>query len=230
MFVMKINDTWQRAYSANPIESLDGETRAPLQTILSTSWTPEERIAYGVYEVGINPPDEYHRFTGDFDEEEGIPVAVFEEIPLEELKQQVKRQIDEKFYQIMDQGYQHNFGTEMEPDYGVLQTRRNSEDQTNWLTLKDTCNEAIAAGYGEAPCLIPIKTEDNRKWVLSFNETAQVLRDMKTWGGYVLGMSWVLKDLLETVSDIAGLEMVKSLIDIGVTDIENGLYGWPIHN
>jgi hypothetical protein len=108
--VRKIGDIFQQCVaSAEVVPSLDGETQAPLAVILHESWTPEERAAYGVYEVDTTPP-EGQRWRGGFANNNGTPVATFEPIPpppppptTEELEDQVQvladqlTQADEKF-------------------------------------------------------------------------------------------------------------------------------------
>lgn len=63
----------------NPtLDSLDGETRAPLEILLSDSWTPTKRAAFGVYIVDTTAP-EGQRWTGTF--AGNPPAAVFEGLP-----------------------------------------------------------------------------------------------------------------------------------------------------
>jgi len=65
----------------NPtLTSLDGETRAPLRTILADSWTEQDRAAFGVFLVDTAPP-EGKRWTGAFEDDDGVPVPVFEDLP-----------------------------------------------------------------------------------------------------------------------------------------------------
>lgn len=78
--VRKIGSQWLRA-SGNPtLTSLDGETRAPLLTILHDSWSDQERAAFGVYMVDTTPP-EGKQWTYAFEDDDGVPVAVFEDLP-----------------------------------------------------------------------------------------------------------------------------------------------------
>lgn len=65
----------------NPtLTSLDGETRASLRTILAESWTEQERAAFGVFLVDTAPP-QGKRWTGAFQDSEGSPLPVFEDLP-----------------------------------------------------------------------------------------------------------------------------------------------------
>lgn len=79
--VRNTNGHWQRATGNPTLDSLDGETRAPLRTILHDSWTPEQRAAFGVYMVDTSPP-EGKVWTGAFEDDDGVPVAVFEDIQI----------------------------------------------------------------------------------------------------------------------------------------------------
>lgn len=155
-------------------------------------------------------------------------IPVFED-NLNEHIQMGNTQINDKFYEVMESGYQHNFGTEEEPIYGVLQNRKGSDDATNWLSLKDTCNEYIAAGYGAAPCEMPIKTADNVQHPLTYQETATVLNALKAWGGYNLKMSWELKTLIGTISTEEEYDATVALIEPGIIDELKNLNGWPVH-
>lgn len=66
----------------NPtLTSLDGETRAPLRTILADSWSSEDRAAFGVFLVDTSPP-EGKRWTGALEDDDGVPVPVFEDVQI----------------------------------------------------------------------------------------------------------------------------------------------------
>jgi hypothetical protein len=95
-FAIATGETYRLA-SGNPtLDSLDGETRAPLQTILHESWTAEDRAAFGVYSVDTTPPDG-QRWTGAFADSDGLPAAVFEIIPppgLDDYRRAIQAHID----------------------------------------------------------------------------------------------------------------------------------------
>ena len=58
--MQKIGDQWQQVRGNPIIKSLDGKTRAPMRVILHESWTPEDRAAYGIYELRqADPPEGY---------------------------------------------------------------------------------------------------------------------------------------------------------------------------
>jgi hypothetical protein len=65
----------------NPIlTSLDGGSRASLYTVLHDSWTDTDRAGFGIYIVDTTPP-EGKRWTGAFEDDDGTPAPVFEDIP-----------------------------------------------------------------------------------------------------------------------------------------------------
>ncbi len=91
------NETKQ--ISGNPyLTSLDGKTRATLNTILHDSWTSEERAKYGIYCVEIDPPKGM-QWTGEFD---GV-TPIYEPIPLTALRDAKAAQIYADFAAACDQ-------------------------------------------------------------------------------------------------------------------------------
>ncbi len=78
--VLRTDSTFRPVGAGSIIDSLDGETRAPLETILAESWSPQEREEFGIYQVDITPP-EGQRWTGEFALAAGHPVAVFGDLP-----------------------------------------------------------------------------------------------------------------------------------------------------
>lgn len=73
-------DGWRQVAGNPTLTSLDGERRATLRTILHESWADEERAAFGVYMVDTTPP-EGQQWTGAFEDDDGVPVPVFEDAP-----------------------------------------------------------------------------------------------------------------------------------------------------
>lgn len=52
MYVIEVApDVFERAVGNPVIDSLDGQVLAPLQVVLSESWTDQERAKFGVYPV-----------------------------------------------------------------------------------------------------------------------------------------------------------------------------------
>lgn len=73
----------------NPtLDSLNGETRAPLEILLSDSWTPTKRAAFGVFLVDTTPPTG-QRWTGAFVDN----APVFEPIPEPTIEQRRAKMI-----------------------------------------------------------------------------------------------------------------------------------------
>lgn len=78
--VIKQAGAWAGVIGNPTLTSLDGESRAPLRTILHESWTAQDRAAFGVFMVDTTPP-EGKQWTYAFEDDDGVPVAVFEDIP-----------------------------------------------------------------------------------------------------------------------------------------------------
>jgi hypothetical protein len=93
---------------------------------------------------------------------------------------------------------------------------RNELDRTNWLGLKDICEEAIAAGAGDAPIPEPgIRCTSNTFIRPTFAETLELMREVR---GYALAAQanwWRLKDACRSAANRAELDAI---------DLEEG---WP---
>lgn len=89
-------------------------------------------------------------------------------------------------------------------------------DRTNWLTLLGICYEAIAAEFGDYPIPDPgIRTTSNTNYVVSFNEAAQIIRDLRTWGLAAWANWGRMKDEVRTAPTRDALQSI---------DLEEG---WP---
>ena len=111
---------------------------------------------------------------------------------------------------ILTAGYSHDFGA---PNgVKLLQTRES--DETNWLTLQNSCIAAVMAGQGAAAGAV-IRTADNVNIALSYADGLQVTLAMSAWGAAVYAASWKLKDAIAAAADPAAL----AAIDITA--------GWP---
>lgn len=78
--VLKSGDAYAQLAGNPTLDSLDGERRAPLQTLLSAGWSDEDRTAFGLYLVDVTAP-EGMRWSRSFTDFEGLPVATFEPVP-----------------------------------------------------------------------------------------------------------------------------------------------------
>lgn len=93
---------------------------------------------------------------------------------------------------------------------------RNELDRTNWLGLKDICEEAVFAGFGDE--LIPepgIRCTSNAFIRPTFAYTLGLMRDVRTYALAAQANWWRLKDLAKTVETWQALEAI---------DLEEG---WP---
>ena len=118
--------------------------------------------------------------------------------------------VDARRDTILVSGFSHDFGA---PNgVKVLQTREG--DETNWLTLQNSCIAAVMAGQGATVGAV-IRTADNVNIPLSYADGLQVMLAMAAWGAAVYAASWKLKDAIAAVADQIGL----NAIDITA--------GWP---
>lgn len=196
-------------------------------------YSDQELLAIGIYRVPPTPIDQDQRKIADtFGMVNGVLThfPITEPIEFEIKRARVKTSIETKYAQVMQAGYQHNFGTEEQPNWQILQIR-GVEDEKNWLVLKDACRDVIAMGGGDAPMPIPFRTASNELIVKTCNEAVVVLSELRAWGSYVLTMTWALKDALAAVpeNDDVALQAIKDLIESGIEDETIGLYGWPQH-
>lgn len=107
------------------------------------------------------------------------------------------------------------FPVTLDGDAETLQLGRDV-DRTNWLTLLGICYEAISAGFGEEPIPEPgIRTTANRNYVITFDEAAQIIRDLRAWGLAAWANWGRLKD---AVRDAPTRQALQSI------DLEEG---WP---
>lgn len=93
--------------------------------------------------------------------------------------------------------YLHDFGA----PHGVLGLQlRDADDKANWLTLKDTARDLIAAGQGAA--LLPLRTTENVVLQLSAEQIVAVLGSMAAHGASVLAASWAHKDAIRALATV----------------------------
>jgi hypothetical protein len=66
----------------NPVlESKDGTTRATLETVLAPSWTAEDRAAYGIYVIEVEPIMPRERVEVSYQLVDGVPVEIRTQLP-----------------------------------------------------------------------------------------------------------------------------------------------------
>ena len=88
--------------------------------------------------------------------------------------------IDARYAALLETGYPVVLGGVAE----TLQVARDV-DRTNWLTLLGICNEAIAFAPDMADVMIDppgIRTTSNRNYLLTYGETAAMIRGLRAWG------------------------------------------------
>lgn len=104
------------------------------------------------------------------------------------------------------------FPVNIEGNNETLQMRPN--DQVNWLIFKDTCNDAIMAGIGDTDCPQPLRCTSNAEYVVTFNEGAQIMRDMKVWGGSLMRQLWLKKDEINSAADRESLAAIELVFNV----------------
>ena len=86
--------------------------------------------------------------------------------------------IDARYTALLEIG----FPVTLDGNAETLQVARDV-DRTNWLTLLGICNEAIALGFGDLDIDPPgIRTTANNNYILTYDETATVIRNLRAWG------------------------------------------------
>jgi len=207
--VHKPADTWEKIEGDPTLDSLDGSSRATLSTILSDGWPDGYAESFGVHLVDITAPDG-QRWTGEFEDVDGVPAAVFAALTLDERKAALREAVNAKLDAILTGGYTVQSGAMAGK---VLQTR-NLEDRTNWLVSQASYSAAVAAGQGAVEGA-KFRTADNATYKLTFADGLAVLLAMAAWGTACMDHSWALKDAIAAAEDGAALDLI---------DIEGG---WP---
>ena len=99
--------------------------------------------------------------------------------------------------------FPYDFG----PSYGTLHLQnRGVDDRTNWLVLRTTANELIAAGMGES-AILGIRTEENITVPVTAQQATQVMSALAAWGGQMLAHSWALKDAIRVSDDPESIDI-----------------------
>lgn len=100
------------------------------------------------------------------------------------------------------------FPVTLEGNAETLQVARDV-DRTNWLTLLGICDEAIEAEFGGYPIPEPgIRTTSNTNYVVTFEEAAQIIRDLRTWGLAAWANWGRLKDLCRDATTREALQSI----------------------
>lgn len=88
-------------------------------------------------------------------------------------------------------------------------------DWRNWLVFLGICDEAVSAGVGDQPAGLPIRTTSNRNYVVTYEEGAGIVRNLRTWGAQAQANWWALKDAARAA------KTAQALNAIDITE------GWP---
>lgn len=209
-FVLKTPHDYEilQLHLPRTLDSIDGERRASLYTVVSDAWSDAERAEFGVYEVNTNPPAG-SRWTGNFVTVEGVPQAEFVPVTFAERKEAKRKAVKAVQERRFAAGWTHDFGAA-----GVhTLDMRNADDKGNWTLLLIKTQGMIAAGVMDAP--VSIRTADNLHISVSANAAHAAMNKFLAWGEDMLKRKWVLDDEIDAAAD----EVELDAIDIEV--------GWP---
>lgn len=81
-------------------------------------------------------------------------------------------------------------------------------DWRNWLVFLGICDEAVLAGVGDQPAGMPIRTTLNHNYVVTYDEGAQIVRGLRTWGALAQANWWALKDAARAATTAEALNAV----------------------
>ncbi len=178
------------------------------------SWTEEARNAGGIYTVSDAEVAAGHKL-GPMVVHAGPPVTVTRAaVPLSggelaaslaERKAALAVAVDAVWAERTHAGFAYNFGG----DIGTKTLQTRDEDVPRWLALKDSCNDAVAAGQGDAEAPLSIRSLDNDNFTVTFNGIATALRAMRVQQYGFLAYSWGLKDAITAAADHAALDAIN---------------------
>lgn len=206
-----VSYAWRADDQSPWTEIRGGNVELPHKTVsdgFAASLTDEERAEEGFVEVVETPrPTGLAIKSADaaVEDVDGVPTRVWavEERSLEEARAIRRAQAEAHYDGLLAVGFPV-------PALGEGETLqlRNEHDRTNWLALKDSCNDAIAAGLGAELCPLPIRTTANVNHALTFADAAQLMRDLRAWGSAMMGALWAVKAQIDAAQTIEALEAI----------------------
>lgn len=175
--------------------------------------SPGVRENFGVFEVleGEVPTGEYVRILGShLEDDAGRPRRVYDvqDFEMAECKELKLQQLQWSYEAAFGQG----FPVTIQGHAETLQMR--DKDQVNWLIFKDTCNEGLAVGADAVTVPQPIRCTSNAEYDVTFAEGAQIMRDMKVWGGTMMRQLWAKKDAIENAANRDALNAVDLTFNV----------------
>lgn len=129
-----------------------------------------------------------------------FPVEVFD-IPA--LKAEKLTLLDQKYAQVFEGGYPFVIEGQAE----VLDTRQ--ADLINWLVLKDSCDDMVDAGHGDAPVPFRIRCASGRAYVVTANRGREIVQGMRAYGAGLLSILWAKKDAVSAATTKEQLDAVS---------------------
>ncbi|WP_420411601.1 hypothetical protein [Roseibium sp.] len=140
-----------------------------------------------------------------------VEVDALPQITLEDLKANLKAEVNQLRDTKLEAGFAHDFG---EPHGVKVMDTRNVNDRVNWIGGMLIYQGHIAAGNGDVVGA-KIRTADNINISLSYKAAAAAISAVGDYANAILNNSWTLKDAISAAPDEAAL----AAIDITT--------GWP---
>ena len=109
-------------------------------------------------------------------------------------------QLEGKYTSVMAGGAPVNFGTDQEPDWQTLQVATPS-NQLDWLIFSRAGEGAVAAGFGEQPCMPPMRTTSNQSYPVSWLAGLAIVQQITAWGLQQRGRFWAYGDAIKAAPD-----------------------------
>ncbi|MFA5630348.1 MAG: hypothetical protein WC997_02450 [Porticoccaceae bacterium] len=184
------NDEFRQIGGNPTMTSLDGELRAPLRVILASSWTAEDRAAFGVYQVDVTPLEGYV-WTGQISNNDGIPEPIFEPVPPPSTQEVI-----EERRRRLALGFDYDF----EDTRGIHRIATTEQDHKGWDKVSKLATSAILAGASDTE--ITIHTETGGVAVTAA-EWQQIVIAVGMWEQPIWQVSFALQQMNPIPADFA---------------------------
>lgn len=182
-------------------------------------WTEPERNAISTYTIGTDttPVPSNKKVNGrHLMYDQGANTVKWHDtlvdLPLDERKNVMRRQVDQKRLTQTELGYSHDFG----PGLGGVHTLdTGSEFETGWIHYRNSASEMISAGNGSVIMTLPLRTKAEVDLLVRANQGMSAMTGMRDREGMIVQHARALRDDIRAATDHAALDA----IDINA--------GWP---
>lgn len=127
---------------------------------------------------------------------------------LEELKEIKRAACEAGLSAALAPGFPHVFVVEGVEYPETLQVRREKGDLTNWLGLKDACNDASRDGISDQVCPQAIRCTSNRAYYLTYDEIVPILAELRTFVAGKMAVMWTKKDAVDAAASEGDLNLI----------------------